>query len=93
MITSHTGFEDVRRALSELPDSILRVKGFLATEDTGNRRVLLQMAGRRVAFTFRGSWPRAPRTALALLGLPDGPDDADVRAIFDARLAGPAALT
>jgi len=88
-----TTLDDVRRGLRELPDSILRVKGFVATEATREQRVLLQMAGRRVAFTDRGAWPNAPTTALAILGLPDGPSDAEVQSILNARLAGPAAFT
>jgi len=88
-----TTLDDVRRGLNELPDSILRVKGFVATEATREQRVLLQMAGRRVAFTHHGAWPNAPHTALAILGLPDGPSDADVQSVLNARLAGPAAFT
>jgi G3E family GTPase len=88
-----TTLDDVRRALRELPDSILRVKGFIVTEATREQRVLLQMAGRRAAFTYHGAWPNAPHTALAILGLPDGPSDADVQSTFDARLSGAAAFT
>jgi len=88
-----TTLDDVRRALRELPDSILRVKGFIVTEATREQRVLLQMAGRRVAFTYHGAWPNAPHTALAVLGLPDGPSDADVQSTFGARLSGAAAFT
>jgi G3E family GTPase len=85
--------DDVRRGLSELPDSILRVKGFIATEATLEQRMLLQMAGRRMAFTDHGTWPEAPHTALAILGVPDGPSNAEVQSILNARLAGPAAFT
>jgi G3E family GTPase len=83
----------VRQALRSLPATILRVKGFVCTEETLNRRVLLQMAGRRAALTFEGAWPEAPRTTLALLGLPEGPSQEDVRAVFDEHLAGAASLT
>jgi len=88
-----TTLDDVRRGLGALPDSILRVKGFIATEATLEQRVLLQMAGRRVSFTHHGAWPEAPHTALAILGLPNGPSDADVQSVLNARLAGPAAFT
>ena len=88
-----TTLDDVRRGLNELPDSILRVKGFVATEATREQRMLLQMAGRRVAFSNHGAWPNAPHTALAILGLPDGPSDAEVQSVLNARLAGPAAFT
>jgi len=88
-----TTLDDVRRGLNELPDSILRVKGFVATEATREQRVLLQMAGRRVAFSYHGAWPNAPHTALAILGLPNGPSDAEVQSVLNARLAGPAAFT
>ena len=88
-----TTLDDVRRGLRELPDTILRVKGFLITEETREQRVLLQMAGRRAAFTFKGAWPDTPHTALAILGLPDGPSDAEVQSILNARLAGSAAFT
>ncbi|WP_103020079.1 CobW family GTP-binding protein [Salinibacter altiplanensis] len=88
-----TTLDDVRRALRELPDTILRVKGFLFTEETRDERVLLQMAGRRAAFSFDGEWSSPPRTALAILGLPDGPSDAEVQSIFNTRLAGAAGFT
>ncbi|NBC87311.1 MAG: GTP-binding protein [Bacteroidetes bacterium] len=88
-----TTLDDVRRGLGELPDSILRVKGFIATEATLEQRMLLQMAGRRVSFTHQGEWTEAPHTALAILGLPDGPSDAEVQSILNARLAGAAAFT
>lgn len=54
---------------------------------------LASPAGRRVAFTHHGTWPEAPRTALAILGLPDGPSDAEVQSILNERLAGSAAFT
>lgn len=88
-----TTLDDVRRGLGELPDSILRVKGFIATEATLEQRMLLQMAGRRVSFTHQGEWTEAPHTALAILGLPEGPSDAEVQSILNARLAGAAAFT
>ena len=90
---SFTTLDDVKRALRELPDTILRVKGFLFTEETWKKRVLLQMAGRRAAFSVDGEWSGPPRTALAILGLPDGPSDAEVQSIFNARLAGAAGFT
>ena len=88
-----TTLDDVQRALHELPDTILRVKGFLFTEETRDERVLLQMAGRRASFSFDGEWSGPPRTALAILGLPDGPSEAEVQSIFNTRLAGAAAFT
>ncbi|MFO8231930.1 MAG: GTP-binding protein [Longimonas sp.] len=88
-----TTLDDVRRVLRELPRTILRVKGFLFTEETRKQRVLLQMAGRRASFTFEGTWSRTPRTEIAILGLPDGPSNASVQSAFDGCLAGANALT
>ena len=88
-----TNLDDVQRMLRELPDTVLRVKGFVATEETRQERVLLQMAGRRAALTFRSAWPDAPRTALVVLSLSDGPDPETLQAHFDTALAGAASFT
>lgn len=88
-----TTLDDVRRTLRELPRTILRIKGFLFTEETRKQRVLLQLAGRRASFTFEGTWSRTPRTEIAILGLPDGPSNASVQSAFDACLAGANAFT
>ncbi|MES3629750.1 MAG: GTP-binding protein, partial [Longimonas sp.] len=88
-----TNLDDVQRMLRRLPDTVLRVKGFVATEETRRERVLLQMAGRRAALTFRGAWPDTPRTALVVLSLSDGPDPDTLQAHFDTALAGAASFT
>lgn len=88
-----TNLDDVQRMLRRLPDTVLRVKGFVATEETRQERMLLQMAGRRAALTFRGAWPDTPRTALVVLSLPEGPDPEALQAHFDTALAGAASFT
>ncbi len=88
-----TNLDDVQRMLRGLPDTVLRVKGFVATEETRQERMLLQMAGRRAALTFRGAWPDTPRTALVVLSLSDGPTPEALQTHFDTALAGAASFT
>lgn len=63
-------YEAVRRALTRLPSSVFRAKGFLHLREAGGARVVAHVVGRRVDIRPHGSWNGSPpRTELVFVGL------------------------
>ena len=72
----------LRRVLEELPPSVLRVKGI--ARFSPDDRLLLQYAARRWALTPAAG---TAETGLVLIGTPDLPDAAALRAMFERALS------
>lgn len=63
---------DVRAFLKELPEGVLRGKGFLYLAEDPDRRYVLQLVGRRWNLTPGKTWDAEPRlTRLVFIGLRD----------------------
>ncbi len=78
----------LRAALDALPESVIRAKGVLASVEGGDRRRVLQMVGRRVEIADGGAWSDiVPGVRMVILGTPEMPDEAVLRALLDAVLA------
>lgn len=74
----------VRQVLDQLPGYIFRAKGFLALEEVPDRRVQLQMVGKRVSLTQGEAWQDENRLSqLVLIGEMDGFDVEQLRETFD----------
>jgi len=69
--------EALRETASRLPAGIYRAKGIIYAADEPNRRVVLQVVGRRVDISIEDMWRGRPaRTQIVLIGAP-GAIDAD----------------
>jgi G3E family GTPase len=78
-------FAAVQRAFQTLPETIFRAKGVLALHESPDRRSIVQLVGKRVAFARGEPWgDEPPHTQIVLIGTPDGIDPADVQRCFDA---------
>ena len=76
--------ELLREAARRLPAGIYRCKGVVHAAEAPDRRVILQVVGRRVDLEVTGPWGvGTPRTRLIAIGTPDGAEDAALRALFD----------
>lgn len=65
----------VRAALDALPVGIYRAKGILSIQGEPNRRVIVQVVGRRVEVELGDYWGDSPkRSQLVTIGLRDGVD-------------------
>jgi G3E family GTPase len=61
--------EALREAASRLPSTIYRAKGVIHTADAPERRVVLQVVGRRVDVSLADGWgERLRRTQIAVIG-------------------------
>jgi G3E family GTPase len=61
--------EVLRETLRKLPGTIYRAKGVIYTADAPQRRVVLQVVGRRVDISLQEEWgQRAPRTQIVVIG-------------------------
>jgi G3E family GTPase len=73
-------YDRVRRALSQLPTSVFRAKGFLHLREASEERVVVHVVGRRVDMRPPGAWNgTTPRTELVFIGLGADLDDARAR--------------
>ena len=78
----------VRAALTSLPASVFRAKGFLHLVEAPGRRVVAHVVGRRVDVRPLGSWEgEQPRTELVFISLDPSVDAARVRAQLDETVA------
>ena len=60
----------------KLPGSIYRCKGVVYTTEYPNRRVVLQVVGRRSDVSLEDEWgDQGPRTQIVAIGAPDGIDE------------------
>jgi G3E family GTPase len=75
----------VRAALDALPVGVYRAKGILHVQGEPNRRVVVQVVGRRVEVELGEYWGEAEkRSALVAIGLRDGVDAQALDAAFRA---------
>jgi G3E family GTPase len=67
--------ESLRSELRKLPGNIYRMKGLIYSSDEPERRVILQVVGRRVDISIEDGWgPREPRTQVVAIGAHEGFD-------------------
>jgi len=85
--------EALRETMRKLPGTIYRAKGVVYTNDAPQRRVVLQVVGRRVDLSIQEEWGRrARRTRIVAIGAAGGIDAGMMeRAIVSCLAAGPAA--
>jgi G3E family GTPase len=73
----------VRQAAASLPAGIYRAKGVIHAVDAHERRVVLQVVGRRVELTYAGPWgERAPVTRIVGIGARGAMTDEAFRTLF-----------
>lgn len=59
----------LREVLDDLPENIFRVKGLLHAQEMPDKRVILQMVGKRASFTEDRAWGSAvPGTQIVMIG-------------------------
>jgi G3E family GTPase len=81
----------LREAIKQLPETIFRAKGVLAVADLPDRRVILQVVGRRMQMSVGAAWEdERPQSQLVVIGTPDGVKADELTVRFDACLVGPA---
>ncbi len=80
--------EALRQSARQLPASVYRCKGVVQTAEEPDRRVILQVVGKRVDLEVEHEWNgRAPRTQIVVIGADDGMDEPALRDVFDDCLA------
>ena len=76
--------EALRETARNLPVSVYRCKGVVHTAEEPDRRVILQVVGKRVDIAVRDEWHgQEPRTRIIAIGAHDGVDGAALREVFD----------
>ena len=81
----------MRAALSSLPASVFRAKGFLDLVESPGERVVAHVVGCRVDIRPLGSWSGfEPRTELVFISLDRDVDQARVQALLDETVAAAA---
>lgn len=70
--------------ISELPEAIYRVKGFLNLVERPGTRTILQKVGHRLALSGGGDWIGTPQTWLVFIGAKGSLDEATLEAEMDA---------
>lgn len=79
----------LRQVMDAMPAGVLRAKGILWLADEPNRRMLLQMVGRRWTITDDTDWQRQqPSSRLVVLGLAGSFDSANLQRQLRAALLG-----
>ena len=82
------GFETVYRTFQSLPVSVFRCKGILHIREVPDRRVILQMTGKRVTLAKGEPWDRTlPASQVVAIGAKDGIDAEDLDNRFKACLS------
>ncbi|MGH8582474.1 MAG: CobW family GTP-binding protein [Gammaproteobacteria bacterium] len=80
--------EALRQVVSHLPVSIYRCKGVIHCADAPERRVVLQVVGKRVEITVEGPWGARPRrTQIVAIGAHGTVEGAALREKFDGCIA------
>lgn len=76
--------EALREAARKLPASIYRCKGVVYTSDAPQRRVVLQVVGKRVDIALESEWgDRPPRTRIVAIGAAGSIEGESLRERFD----------
>ena len=76
--------EALREAARKLPASVYRCKGVVRTVEEPDRRVILQVVGKRVDIAVGDKWTDSePRTRLVAIGSRHGVDGDLLRKVFD----------
>ena len=76
--------EALRETARRLPANIYRCKGVVHTAEEPDRRVILQVVGKRVDIAVGNEWNgREPRSRIVAIGGQDGVDEAALREVFD----------
>ena len=76
--------EALREAASKLPASVYRCKGVVHAAEEPDRRVILQVVGKRVDIAVGDEWADGEaRTRIVAIGAHDGVDAAVLRETFD----------
>jgi G3E family GTPase len=82
--------EALRETASKLPANIYRTKGVIYTADAPERRMVLQVVGKRVDISMEDAWgERPPRTQVVAIGAPGAIDKEALRARFEQCLSPP----
>lgn len=82
--------EALREAARKLPASIYRCKGVVHVADEPDRRVILQVVGKRVDIAIEDAWnERKPQTSIIAIGAQDGMDAVMLQQVFDRCRADP----
>ena len=85
------GFETVYLAFQSLPVSVFRCKGILHIREVPDKRVILQMTGKRVTLAKGDPWgATAPASQVVAIGARGSMDDEDLDDRFNACLDTPA---
>ena len=78
----------LREIARKLPGSIFRCKGIVYAADMPQRRIVLQIVGRRMDVSALDEWDgNRPGTRIAAIGPPGGIDAADLQRRFEACVA------
>jgi G3E family GTPase len=82
--TRPLSLEALREAARKLPANIYRAKGVIYTSDAPDRRVILQVVGKRVDISVAHHWgEQRPCTRLVAIGEHGAMNDAALRQTFD----------
>ena len=82
------GFEAAYRTFQSLPISIFRCKGILHLHEVPDKRVILQMTGKRVTLTKGEPWDQVkPASQIVAIGAKDKIDKADLDERFSTCLS------
>jgi G3E family GTPase len=80
--------EALREAVARLPVGIYRAKGVVFANEARQRRVILQVVGRRVDISLANEWKnRSPCTQIVVIGAPGSLTHAAMRELFDEAIA------
>ncbi len=86
--------EALRETLRKLPGTIYRAKGVIHTTEVPQRRVVLQVVGRRVDISIHDEWgDRAQRTRIVAIGAAGGIDASLLESTFTSCISPAAADT
>lgn len=86
--------EALRETMRKLPGTVYRAKGVVYSTDVPQRRVVLQVVGRRVDISIEKEWgQRAPRTQIVAIGAPGGIDTSFLEKTFASCISVSAANT
>jgi G3E family GTPase len=86
--------EALREAMRKLPGTVYRAKGVVYSTDVPQRRVVLQVVGRRVDISVQEEWgQRAPRTRIVAIGAAGSLDASLMEKAFSSCISAADALT
>jgi G3E family GTPase len=86
--------EVLRETMRKLPGTVYRAKGIVYSADAPQRRVVLQVVGRRVDISLQDDWgERAPRTRIVAIGAAGGVDASLLEKTFASCISAAAAAT